>query len=118
MSRNVPVCSKNAAAPFDRECLGYVDLDVADVGAIPYRLVEAVGEAQGQDVVDRLLAEEVIDAKDVGLVETLGDCGVQLAAEARSVPKGFSQMILVFTLSPVAPSISMMPSNALGGTAR
>ena len=39
-------------------------------------------------------------------------------AEARSWPKGFSQMTRAFTLRPHAPSISTIDGNADGGTAR
>jgi len=39
-------------ASFDRERLGHVDLHVADVPAVPDRLEQAVGEPEGQDVVD------------------------------------------------------------------
>ena len=52
-------------APFNREGLGHVDLHVADVLAVPDRLEQPVGEPQGQDVVDRLLAEEVVDPEDL-----------------------------------------------------
>ena len=55
---------------------------------VPDRFVEPVGEAQGQDVVDRLLAEEVVDAKDVGLVETLGDGGVERSRRREVDPEG------------------------------
>ena len=53
----------------DPEGLGDVDLDVVDVVAVPDRLEQAVGEAQGEDVLRRLLAEEVVDAEDLLLVE-------------------------------------------------
>ena len=53
----------------DPERLGHVDLHVVDVVAVPDGLEEAVGEAEGQDVLGRLLAEEVVDAEDLLLVE-------------------------------------------------
>jgi hypothetical protein len=52
-------------APFDRKRLGHVDLHVADVLAVPHRFEQAVGEPEGQDVVDRLLAEGVVDPEDL-----------------------------------------------------
>ena len=58
-----------AGAVTDRERLGNVDLDELDVVAVPERLVEPVGEAQGEDVLDRLLAEEVVDPEDLRVVE-------------------------------------------------
>jgi hypothetical protein len=61
----------------DRQRLGHVDLDVADVLAVPDGLEEAVGEAEGEDVVDRFLPEEVIDAEDPILVERRVDRAVQ-----------------------------------------
>jgi hypothetical protein len=50
---------------------------VVDEVAVPDRLEQAVGEAEGQDVERRLLAEEVVDAEDLLLVEDLVDLGVQ-----------------------------------------
>ena len=52
-----------------RQGLGYVHLHVVDVVAVPDRLEESVGEAEGQDVLHRLLAQEVVDAEDLVLVE-------------------------------------------------
>jgi hypothetical protein len=66
-------------ASLDRDRLRHVDLDVTHVVTVPDRLVESVREPQGEDVVDRLLSEEVVDSKDVGLVEALGDRGVEAA---------------------------------------
>ena len=51
--------------PFEEQCLGDVDLHVLDVFPVPDRLEEAVGETEGQDVVDRLLPQEVVDAEDL-----------------------------------------------------
>ena len=59
------------------ERLGHVDLDVVDVVAVPDRLEEAVGEAEGEDVLRRLLAEEVVDPEDLLLVEDLVQLGVE-----------------------------------------
>ena len=56
------------------ERLRHVDLDVVDEIAVPDRLEEAVAEPESQDVLRRLLAEEVIDAEDL----ILGEDGVQL----------------------------------------
>jgi len=58
-----------AAAHLDREGLGDVDLHVVDVVAVPDRLEHAVGEAQCQQVLDRLAAEVVIDSVDAVLLE-------------------------------------------------
>ena len=59
--------------------LGHGDLHVVDVLAVPERLEDAVGEAQHQQVLHRLLAEIMVDA--IGLIfgERLGDGGDDLA---------------------------------------
>ena len=64
-------------ALLERQRLGHVDLHVVDVVAVPDRLEQAVGEAEGEDVLRRLLAEEVVDAEDLALVERLVQRGVQ-----------------------------------------
>ena len=53
--------------------LGDGDLHVIDVLLVEQRLEEAVGEPQDQDVLDRFLAEVVIDPEDLPLVEDRGD---------------------------------------------
>ena len=70
-----------------REGLGDVDLDVVDVVAVPDGLEEPVGEPEGQDVLGRLLPQEVVDPVDLlggedpvdGVVEHLGR--LQVGAE-------------------------------------
>ena len=49
----------------DRQGLGYVDLHVVDVAPVPDGLEEAVGEPEGQDVLGRLLPQEVVDPVDL-----------------------------------------------------
>ena len=58
-------------AALEPERLGHVDLHVVDEVAVPDRLEEPVGEAEGQDVLGRLLAQEVVDPEDLVLVEDL-----------------------------------------------
>jgi hypothetical protein len=53
------------------EGLGDVDLDVVDEVPVPDRLEEPVREAQGEDVLRRLLAEEMVNSEDLRLVERL-----------------------------------------------
>ena len=103
--------------PID-ERLGHVDLDVVDVLAVPDRLEEAVGEAQGEDVLRRLLAEEVVDAEDLVLVEDLVDASLSSRADARSVPNGFSMITRARSARPASPSISTTSAAAAGGTLR
>jgi len=38
---------------------------VIDEVAVPDRLEEPVGEAEGEDILGRLLAEEMVDAEDL-----------------------------------------------------
>ena len=51
------------AAALDAEILGQGDLDAGHVVAVPDRLEKRIGEAEIEDVHDRLLAEVVIDAE-------------------------------------------------------
>ena len=66
-----------AGAALDPDRLGDRDLDVVDELAVPDRLEDAVREAQRQHVLDRLLAEVVVDPEDLALVEVLVQLGVQ-----------------------------------------
>ena len=52
------------AAILHAEILGQGDLDAGHVVAVPDRLQERIGEAEIEDIHDRLLPEEVIDAED------------------------------------------------------
>ncbi len=67
------------AAALDAELLGQRDLHAGDVVAVPDRLEKGVGEAEVQDVHDRLLAQEVIDAEDRVLGEGAARDPVELA---------------------------------------
>lgn len=71
----------------DPERLRHIDLDMVDVIAVPDRLEEAAGEAQGEDVLRRLHAEEVVDAEDPLLAQDLMDDFVELAPARQVGPK-------------------------------
>lgn len=71
-----------ARATTDADVLGHRDLDVVDVVAVPDRLEHLVGEAERQEVLDRLLAEVVVDPEDGVGREDVGDDLVE--AHARS----------------------------------
>jgi hypothetical protein len=57
------------AAALHAELLGDGDLDVLDVVAVPDRLEDRVVEAKAEQVLDRLLAEVVVDAKQLVLAQ-------------------------------------------------
>ncbi len=71
----------------DRQGLGHVDLDVVDVLTVPDGLEEPVGEAEGQDVLGRLLAQEVVDAEHLVVVEDLLNHRVELAGAGEVGPE-------------------------------
>ena len=77
MSRNAPGRLVEAGALAEPQRLRHVDLHVVDEVPVPDRLEQAVGEAERQDVLRRLLAEEVVDAEDLLLGEDLVQPGVQ-----------------------------------------
>ena len=58
-----------AAAAAHLYLLGHGDLHVVDVAAVPDRFEDRVGEPEREDVLHRLLAEVVIDAKHLTFVE-------------------------------------------------
>ncbi len=67
------------AAALDSHGFCRGDLHVLDVVAIPDRLEDTVGETEHQNVLHRLLAEIVIDAEDLALVEDRIHLVVELA---------------------------------------
>ena len=67
-----------AAARADAEVLGERDLHAGDMVAVPDRLEEGIGEAEVEDVHDRLLAEKVVDPEDRRLREDGVRDGIEL----------------------------------------
>ena len=67
------------AAALHAQGLGHRDLHVVDVIAVPERLEDAVGEPEDEDVLDRLLAEIVVDPVDLILAEDPVDHVVERA---------------------------------------
>ena len=98
--------------------LGHVDLHVIDEVAIPDRLEQAVGEAECEDVLRRLLAQEVVDAEDLPSEKT--SCSLAFSATAlfRSVPNGFSMMMRERSTRPASANRRTADKAALGGTLR
>ena len=66
-------------AALDPERLRDRDLDVVDELAVPDRLEDPVREPQREQVLDRLLAEIVVDPEDLVFLEVLLQLRVQLA---------------------------------------
>ncbi len=60
---------ERAAAAFHAHGLGGRDLDVIDELPVQERLEDRVAEAEGQQVLHGLLAQVVVDAVDLMLVE-------------------------------------------------
>src|SRR6201999_4123820 len=71
----------------DIERLRHVYLYVVDEIAVPDRLEQAIAETESEDVLRRLLAEEMVDAEDLVFGEHLvqrvveGDRGLEIGAE-------------------------------------
>lgn len=86
--------------------------------AVPTGFEDRVGEAQSEDVLHRLLAEEVIDPVDPVLLGHRRDGGLEARALSRSVPNGFSMMSRASSARPSRPSIVIIDSIAVGGTDR
>ncbi|MNS69936.1 hypothetical protein D3C72_1032670 [compost metagenome] len=76
-----------AAPALHAERLGGRDLDVVNVVVVPDRLEDAVGEAQGEQVLDGLFAQVVVDAVDEVLVDVLGELGVELSGRGEIAPE-------------------------------
>ncbi len=107
---------RGAAAETER--FRHVDLHVIDEIAVPDRLEETVGEAEGEDVLSRFLAEEVVDAEDLVFAKTSWMRLLSALADARSVPKGFSMMTRERSMRPASASMRTAERAAFGGTLR
>ncbi len=114
-----------AAALLDADRLGDGDLHVVDVAAVPERLEDAVGEAEHQDVLDGLLAQVVVDAVDLVLVEAPAE---QLRFSARAEAEVAAERLLDDDPPPARRRSSSQPGarrgfwtigpNSVGGVAR
>ncbi len=107
-----------AGALAQAQRLRHVDLHVVDEVAVPDRLEQPVGEAERQDVLRRLLAQEVVDAEDLLSANTSCSRAFSDTALARSVPNGFSMMTRERSTSPASASRRTADSAAFGGTLR
>ena len=77
-----------SAAGLDAYRLGRGDLHVVDVIAIPQRLENAVGKAQYKDVLDRLLAEEMVDPVSLVLAQDSTNLRIERARRGEVVTEG------------------------------
>ena len=77
------------AAPLDADGFGHGDLDVVDVFLVPQRLENLVGEPHRQDVLDGLLAEVMVDAEDLLLVEHARQHAIEFARCVEAAAKRF-----------------------------
>ena len=105
-------------AALDAELLRHRDLHALDVLAVPDRLQERVGEAEVEQVLDRLLAEVMVDAEDRRLVEVAQQDAVEGLRRGEVVPNGFSMMTRAPAAQPDLPSCSTTTPNSAGGMAR
>ena len=88
MSRRAPGLLVVGPAGLHPHVLGHGDLHVVDVAPVPDRLEDAIGEAEDQDVLDRLLAQVVVDAVDLALVQHGAQLTIQLAGRIQVAAEG------------------------------
>jgi hypothetical protein len=93
---------------------------MVDVGPVPDRLEQRVGKAQGQEVLDRFLAEIMIDPVDLrASSKTAPTSSLMRMAEARSWPMGFSSTTRACGVTmPAAPAPAQIGPNSSGEVAR
>src|ERR1700730_10290300 len=68
--------------------LGYRDLHVIDIAAVPYRLENTVGKSKNEDILDGFLAEIMIDAINLLLSQHLKKLSVEIFRGLQIVAKG------------------------------
>ena len=93
---------------------------MVDELAVPDRLEDAVREPQREHVLDRLLAEVVVDAEDLALLEVLLQLRVQLARRGEVVAERLldDQPRSSPSVERRSPISSTSVGIAVGGTAR
>lgn len=74
---------------FHSDLLGGVDLYGFDVGGIPQGIEKAVGEAENQQILNRLFSQVVIDTVDSIFFEVLREAPVQFPGALEIVTEGF-----------------------------
>jgi hypothetical protein len=93
-----------------------VIFDALDEVAVPDRLQEGIGEAEIEQVLNRFLAQIMIDAED-RFLETTCSRRLSQRADCRSRPKGFSTISRRLGVPDCSRPWTTV-SNMLGGTAR
>src|SRR4051812_44921801 len=78
-----------ATALADAKFLADGDLHVIDGFAIPKALENGIGETEHQDVLDRFLAEIMVDAEDLLLARVASELGIQLMGGGQIVAERF-----------------------------
>lgn len=71
----------------DVEVLGEGDLHVVHIGAVPDRREQRVGEPGDHQALDRAVAQEVVDAQQMSVVEVGGELVLQLPRGVQVVPE-------------------------------
>ncbi len=120
MSRICPASVEVTPAPFNTHLFRDGDFDVIDGAAVPVIDEQGVGEAQRQQVEDRLFTEIVVDTVDLTLFKKTRRPRSLISREVSSeVPSGFSMTTRAgLALSFASPSPLQIAPKVLGGIAK
>ena len=105
-------------APLHAERLGHRDLHAMHVVTVPDRLQKRIRESKVDQVLHRLLAQEMIDAKDLRLVEVTEQHLVELAGTVEVAAKGLFNDDPRSLAQPEPPNCSTTTGNMTGGIAK
>ena len=106
------------APTLNAETLGHRDLNRFDVVAVPDGLQEGIGEAKEQEVLDRLLAQVVVDSEDTRFRIVLGGEWVQGSRGLSRVRKASRRRRARWRLAPESARCFATVAKRLGGIAR
>jgi hypothetical protein len=107
-----------APAAFDADLLGHGDFHVGDVVLVPLGFEQAVGETQGDQVLDGLFAQVVVDAVGAVFREELRHGVVDLARGLQVRTDGFSSTTRVFSARPTFARFSQIAPYTAAGVAK
>ncbi len=106
-------------APFNTHLFRDGDFDVIDGAAVPVIDKQGVGEAQRQQVEDRLFTEIVVDTVDLTLFKNSPTRSLISREVSSEVPSGFSMTTRAgLALSFASPSPLQIAPKVLGGIAK